>query len=146
MNEEFSAGAILFRRNSKDTKFLVIYSERNRIWGFPKGHIETGESEQDAALREIDEETGITKLRFIDGFREEDIYPAMGTRGKFRGRKITKHAIYFLCETTEEEITTDNTEITNYRWLPYSAAWELLSFASTKMLLERAHLHLKGIS
>ena len=143
VNKEYSAGAIIFRRKQEGTEFLVIYSERNSIWGFPKGHIEKGETERDAALREIFEETELKKLRFMDNFREEDIYPAISARGELRGREITKHSIYFLCETGDEEIKTDNTEITEYRWLQYSEAMEVLPFNSLKNILRKAHLHLK---
>ena len=141
--EEFSAGAIIFRRKDGKKEFLLIYSKRNNIWGFPKGHIESGEEEKDAALREIREETGLTRLRFISDFREEDIYPAISTRGEFRGREITKHSIYFLCETDEEKITVDGREISEFSWLPFSEAKTLLSFGSQKILLERAYSFLR---
>jgi bis(5'-nucleosidyl)-tetraphosphatase len=144
VNEEYSAGAVIFRHTEEGTEFLLIYSERNGIWGFPKGHIEKGETETDAALREIFEETGLKRLKFADTFREEDIYPAVSRREEFRGSEITKHSIYFLCETGNEEIQTDDTEITDYRWLPYSEAAEILPFESLKNILRKAHLHLGG--
>jgi 8-oxo-dGTP pyrophosphatase MutT (NUDIX family) len=146
VNEEYSAGAVVFRCINEETEFLVIYSKRNDIWGFPKGHIEKGESEKDAALREIFEETGLRRLTFRDTFREEDIYPAIGRSEEFRGSEITKHSIYFLCETDKEEIQTDDTEITDYRWLPYSEAAELLPFESLKNILQKAQFHLEGVS
>lgn len=143
MNEEYSAGAIIFRNTEKERDFLVIYSERNRIWGFPKGHIEEGETERDAALREIYEETGLTNLRFSDTFREEDSYPAVGRR-EFRGLEIIKHSIYFLCEARNGIIHTDGTEITDYRWMPYSEALNILPFESMKNILRKAQLYLEG--
>jgi bis(5'-nucleosidyl)-tetraphosphatase len=146
VKEEYSAGAIIFRRKDKKMEFLVIYSKRNGIWGFPKGHIEKGETEKDAAVREISEETGLTRLKLMDTFREEDIYPAVSRRGNSRGSEITKHSIYFLCETGKEEIQTDNTEITGYRWLPYSDAVEILPFGNQKNILRKARLHLEGVS
>jgi bis(5'-nucleosidyl)-tetraphosphatase len=146
VKEEYSAGAIIFRRTDREMEFLVIYSERNKIWGFPKGHIEEGETERDAALREISEETGLTRLKLMDTFREEDVYPAIGRSEEFRGSEITKHSIYFLCETGKEEIQTDNTEITGYRWLPYSDAVEILPFGNQKNILRKARLHLEGVS
>lgn len=138
MDEEFSAGAIIFRCRDGKKEFLLIYSKRNNIWGFPKGHIESGEGEKDAALREIREETGLTGLRFISDFREKDIYQAISTGGEFRGREIIKHSTYFLCETDEEKVTPDGREISKFSWLPFSEAKTLLSFESQKMLLERA--------
>ena len=63
MKKEFSAGAVIFREEKGRILFLLIYSARNRVWGFPKGHVEAGESEKDAAKREIKEETGLRYLR-----------------------------------------------------------------------------------
>jgi bis(5'-nucleosidyl)-tetraphosphatase len=144
VNEEFSAGAVIFRRkNGSNREFLIIYSKRNSMWGFPKGHIEQEEKERDAALREIREETGLTKLRFIDRFREKDVYPAISTRGIFNGREIIKHSTYFLCETDEEKVTADGMEITEFRWLPFYEAQKLLSFESQKAILEKAHTFLE---
>ena len=143
MDEEFSAGAIIFRRKGKKTLFLLIYSKRNDLWGFPKGHIEGDEKEKDAALREIGEETGITRLRCIGDFREEEIYPAISTRGALRDREIIKHSVYFLCETDEKKVTVDGGEISEFRWLPFPEAKALLSFESQEMLLERAYSFLE---
>jgi 8-oxo-dGTP pyrophosphatase MutT (NUDIX family) len=146
VKEEYSAGAVIFRHNDEKMEFLVIYSKRNGIWGFPKGHIERGETERDAALREIFEETGLKTLKFTNAFREEDIYPAIGRSKEFRGMEITKHSIYFLCETGDETIQTDDTEITDYRWLSYSEAVKVLPFESLKDILRKARLHLEGVS
>ena len=68
MNKEFSAGAVIFKRENKGILFLIIYSGRNMIWGFPKGHIEQSETEREAAIREIKEEVGLENLQFIKGF------------------------------------------------------------------------------
>lgn len=145
VKEEYSAGAVIFRRINEEREFLVIYSKRNGIWGFPKGHIEKGETERDAAQREILEETGLRRLVFTDTFREEDIYPAVGRSEEFRGSKIIKHSIYFLCETGDDTIKTDGREITDYRWLPYSEAVKVLSFEGMKDILRRAKLYLEDI-
>ncbi|HOO89967.1 MAG TPA: NUDIX domain-containing protein [Syntrophales bacterium] len=139
MDEEFSAGAIIFRKADRGREFLLIYSKRNDIWGFPKGHIKRAETEKDAAPREISEETGLTGLRFIDKFREVETYPAVSTRAESRGKEIIKHSIYFLCETDEHRVTVDGGEISAFRWFPFREARTLLSFESQKMLLERAH-------
>lgn len=140
MDKEFSAGAIIFRRETRQALFLLIYSGRNKIWGFPKGHIEPGEVEKSAALREIKEETGITDLRFVDGFREEDVYQAVSNRGPHSGSVIEKHSVYFLCETKTKDIVIDAAEITDHKWLGMYEAEELLIFDSLKRLLRKAEI------
>lgn len=139
MNKEFSAGAVVFRRENDEVLFLLIYSGRNKIWGFPKGHRELGEGEREVVLREIKEETGLDGIRFIEHFREEDIYEAVSSRGSIEGQTIEKHSVYFLCETKEKRIIIDNDEITDYQWLPATEAESLLSFDSSRQILKKAN-------
>jgi 8-oxo-dGTP pyrophosphatase MutT (NUDIX family) len=143
MEKEFASGAVIYRREQGLPLFLLVYSGRNRIWGFPKGHIETGEDEKTAACREIEEESGIIRLTFIDGFREEMIYPTVSNRPPYRGRTIEKHSIYFLCETPQQETRVDGREITSARWLRFEEAVELLPFDPLKGLLRKAGVFLR---
>lgn len=53
-----SCGVIPYRKNRGKTEFLILL-QRNRCWSFPKGHMEAGETEQETALRELKEETGL---------------------------------------------------------------------------------------
>lgn len=138
MNKEFSAGAIIFRRDNNNVLFLLIYSNRNKIWGFPKGHMEPGEDEKETALREIEEETGLKDLKMINGFREEDIYDTISKRFPFKGQLIEKHAIYFLCETESQDIIVDGHEISDYKFLSISEAEGLLKFEGLKRILKKA--------
>ena len=142
MENEFSAGAIIFRKEPNQVLFLLIYSGRNKIWGFPKGHIEPGETEKDAALREIKEETGLTDLRFVSGFKEEDIYEKVSDRGSTNGKVILKHSIYFLCETWTKDIAVDADEITDHQWLVAHEAKKFLAFDRLKRLLAKAEAFL----
>ncbi len=144
MNKEFSAGAVIFRKEQGRVLFLVIFSNRNRVWGFPKGHVEPNETEQAAALREIAEETGLQGLEIISGFREEAVYEAISKRGQFKGQRIEKHSIYFLMETRQEKITVDNDEIGDYKWLELNEALSLVDFDSGKNILKKADEFLKS--
>ena len=138
MDKEFSAGAIIYRKEDGRPYFLVIFSRRNMIWGFPKGHLEPGESEHDAAVREIEEETGITDLIFVDGFRVESVYDKKSGRAPFAGTIIEKHSTYFLCETKTKNVVVDEREISDYMWAPFEGAVKLLQFESMKTMLEKA--------
>ena len=140
--KEFSAGALIFRKNKQASVFLLIYSNRNKEWGFPKGHIDAGETEEEAALREIKEETGLGELRLIDGFREELVYKAVSNREASKGSVIEKSTIYFLCESKSKDITVDADEITDFKWLMMNDALKLLPFDSLKELLGKAEVFL----
>ncbi len=139
MNKEFSAGAVIFRKEGTDILFLIIYSNRNNIWGFPKGHIEQGETAKKASLREIKEEVGLENLHFIDGFREEVIYETISKRQPFKGQKIEKYVTYFLCETKNQDIMVDGKEITDYRFLPLNKARQMVKFRNLNIILRRAY-------
>ena len=139
MNKEFSAGAVIFKKEKNDVLFLVVYSRRNNIWGFPKGHIEQAETEKEAAAREIKEEAGLENLHFIDGFREEIVYDTISKRHPFKGQSIEKHAIYFLCETRNQDIIVDGREIADYKFLPLNEAEQMVKFRNLNVILRKAH-------
>lgn len=143
INKEFSIGAIVFRKKDTEIQFLLVYSNRNKIWGFPKGHIEPGEKELETALREIREEAGLRDLKVIEGFREEDIYEAVSNRGESKGKLIEKHSLYFLCKAKQNDVKVDGTEVTDYCWLNLEEAMKLLSFESQKKILKKAEAKIK---
>ena len=61
MKKEKSAGAVIIREINGETEVLLIETKDNTV-GFPKGHLETNESEKEAAKREVIEETGYTNV------------------------------------------------------------------------------------
>lgn len=139
---EFSAGGILFRRDrSQRLLFLLVYSARNKIWGFPKGHIEPGETELQAGLREIKEETGILEgdVSQVAGFKEEDVYAALSHRPPHQGQAIEKHSVYFLFETKKISVSVDGGEITRHRWVTIEEAKPLVGFDSLYSILGKAY-------
>jgi 8-oxo-dGTP pyrophosphatase MutT (NUDIX family) len=115
-----AAGAVIFRRTPQGVRFLVLRAYAN--WDFPKGLVEPGESEFDAARREIAEETGLTDLDFPfdEAFRETLPYA---------NRKIAR---YYLAETDRAEITLPvspelgRPEHDEWRWVSYDEAEDLL--------------------
>lgn len=139
MNKEFSAGALVFRREGDTILFLLIYSNRNKLWGFPKGHLEEGETEREAAVREIKEEAGLDDLKFIEGFVGKVTYETISKRPPFKGETIEKYVTYFLCETEKQDIIVDGREITDYRFLNFIQVEELIKFANLKNILRRAY-------
>lgn len=135
MRKEKSAGAVVFRREGKKTKYLLLHYESGH-WDFPRGHIERGEKEQETARREILEETGIIELDFIRGFRVSTKWFFKKKAGK-RYFNVHKTAVLFLAETKARRVKISHEHI-GYKWLFYEKAVKQATFDNTKNLLEKA--------
>ena len=70
---EKSCGAVVFTRIDHDIRYLLI-KNLSGIYGFPKGHVEPGETDVETALREVFEDVGIT-VQLLPGFRTVDVHP-----------------------------------------------------------------------
>lgn len=134
-----SAGIVLIRR-APERQYLLLRSALTRrpVWEFPKGGIEEGESELEAAERELQEETGIGPRDFsvMPGFREIERY--FFTRGAGDDRRlIHKQVVYFLAEWHRGEIEISR-EASRYLWASTTEAQRLLRFPEKRRVLGRA--------
>ncbi|HEX3928595.1 MAG TPA: NUDIX domain-containing protein [Gemmatimonadales bacterium] len=129
---EVSAGGIVFRRDADGTpRFLLIKDSYNH-WGFPKGHLEDGESPVVAALRETHEETGLEHLIVSGPIRIIDWH------FRFRGHYIHKFCHFFLFESPHGDANPQVDEgITAVRWEPLDEALEALSYDNARGVLRR---------
>ena len=130
--EETSAGGVVYRVVDGSPVYLLI-RDSYRNWGFPKGHVEDGELPDAAALREVSEETGLSDL-VVRG-----LVQTIDWHFRFRGKLIHKICHFYLMETAESTTSPQRTEgITACRWLPFSEAEELISYANARDVLRRA--------
>ncbi len=135
---ETSAGGVVFRMapgpdGSAQALFLLI-RDSYRNWGFPKGHLERGELPEAAAMREVEEETGLHGLQLRGPIETIDWY------FRFRGRLIHKICYFYLMETTQSETSPQRAEgITACRWTPFEEAHAMISYANAREVLRRAH-------
>ncbi|MDR0398916.1 MAG: NUDIX domain-containing protein [Endomicrobium sp.] len=140
MLKETSCGAVVYKMTQDGIPiFLLVNSKRSNRWGFPKGHIENGESETETAKREIFEETGIKNVKFVENFRQEDVYLINGVLDETKGRLVEKHSVYFLALALEDALDFDKNEISKLEWADIKKAQEFLSFANQKKIIKLAY-------
>ncbi|HEY0997504.1 MAG TPA: NUDIX domain-containing protein [Gemmatimonadaceae bacterium] len=142
--QETSAGGVVYRLVARGSggapvpHFLLI-RDSYRNWGFPKGHLEDGEAPAAAALREVQEETGLGALELRGEVETIDWY------FRFRGRLIHKVCHFFLMETGESTTKPQRAEgITACRWAPFEEAERAVSYANAREVLRRAQAMITG--
>lgn len=115
-----AAGAVVFRRTEHGVRVLLLRAYKN--WDFPKGLVEPGETELEAAKREVLEETGIAELDYPFGEEYKETLP-------YAANKVAR---YYLAETGEVDIKLPvspelgRPEHHEYRWASFDEAEELL--------------------
>jgi len=129
MKYEKSCGAVISRGEGEGREYLLIKQNAGH-WGFPKGHVEAGESEQQTALREVREETGLD-VELLDGFRQSISYsPARG---------VSKEVVFFAARCTEQTVHLQAEEVSDSLWLCYTEAMKKATHQSTKDVLLAAN-------
>jgi len=119
------AGAIAVRNEDHKVQVLVVRANQHPDhWIFPKGHIEPKESAEEAAVRELEEEGGVSGK-------------VIGTVGvqEFDSRDNVVHVEYFLIKYERDVKRVEDREI---KWCSYARALELLTYPDTKSLLKDA--------
>jgi 8-oxo-dGTP pyrophosphatase MutT (NUDIX family) len=109
-----------------------VQRARHGDWSLPKGHIEKGETREEAAIREVEEETGI-QARILKPI--EDIVYFYRRKN---GALIRKTVYHFLMEALTEELGGPNSEVSEARWVSLKEAQNLLSYANDKGVVRKA--------
>ncbi|MDX6382744.1 MAG: bis(5-nucleosidyl)-tetraphosphatase [Blastocatellia bacterium] len=125
------AGAVTFRRAGGQTFYLVVSSSNNEHWVLPKGHIDPGETPQVAALRELQEEAGVTG----------EIVDSVTIQHFAKGEEEVV-VEYFL---VRELSSTRAEEERRLRWENFQAACELLTFTDARNALQQADAALRQL-
>ena len=130
--KERSAGGVVIRRIDQSVHVLLIRDPYGK-WGLPKGHLENEETSLDAALREVEEETGLGRLA---------VGPELGTIDwyfRLDGHLIHKYCDYFLLASADGDPTPETSEgITECIWLPVDEALRTVTYDNAREVVERA--------
>ena len=136
IKEVFSCGVIAVRKVEGQFVYLLI-KEAQGYWGLPKGHKEEGESDLNAAKRELFEETGIKDIELVEGKTFSCHYPVVSKEGDYE-----KHVLYFIgfVDKADASVTVGfEHEILDTKWASFEEAQKLSDFASTQKVLEEVN-------
>lgn len=133
MKREFSAGGIVF---NKQNQILLINNAAMRdptksYWGFPKGHLDLGETSKQAAIREVKEETNLD-VEILNKVGQSQYVFTLNSE------KIFKVVTMFLMKAIGGELKHQESELLDIGWFDYDAALERISFPKDKQLLKHA--------
>lgn len=134
---EYSAGAVIYRRNNENKlEYLIVQSVINDNWGFPKGHLEAGETAKQAAVREVAEEVGL-KPKFDFNFMQKTQYSLTLMK--------QKTVTFFLAEyQAGQSIVAQKEEIKNYKWITFEEASTYLTVHDKLRVLQAAQDYIEA--
>src|SRR5919206_2227218 len=128
---ETSAGGLVVDTETGHAAVIGRLDRRGRLlWSLPKGHVEQGETVEQAAVREVAEETGI----------DSAVLAALGTIDYWfvaEDRRIHKTVHHYLLEASGGELSDEDVEVDEVAWVPLAEVTERLAYADVRRLLVR---------
>ena len=128
-----SAGGVIYRKTDNTFKIALIAIKDSTVWTLPKGIIDKDEKPEQTAVREIEEETGLTG-RITDKLGEKSYWFSL----KGENVKCRKTVTYFLLEYIEGAITKQCTEVDDAIWIDIDEALKQLSYKNDREIVEKA--------
>jgi len=143
MPREASAGGVVVRERDGELDLAVIKPRGRSVWALPKGHVDSGETPDRAARREVLEETGLEVQLEAPLGEIRYVY-------QFRGRKIFKQVHFFLFRCVAGEIDridpSMRVEVEQARWIPLADADQMLAYRGEREMVAKAAALLKARS
>ena len=133
MRYEKCCGAVVYRMQDGQPVFLVERMDLGHL-SLPKGHVEGNETEEETAIREIREETGL-EVKLDTVFRHAVHYPLRDGIGE-------KEVVFFAAEALPGEENPQEDEIAWLKWMPFAQAVEAVTYPEVKEVLVHAYVYL----
>ncbi len=163
--EEVSAGGVVYRKSQEKTEFLIGKHSGYHKWVLPKGLVEKGESREEAAVREVEEEVGvvakitdlsaqagISPVKIVEYYYFADLEMITGkdAKGEVSERRVKnyqeaggaktrihKQVIFYLMEI-EKDLGKEGWEMEERKWVTYEEGMQLLAFETEREVFEEA--------
>jgi bis(5'-nucleosidyl)-tetraphosphatase len=139
MRQLISAGIITFYQKQDEEQLYLLLHYPHGHWDLSKGKMESNETKEQTAIRELREETGL-KAQIISGF--ETSYSYVYTEKD--GIVSQKTVYFFVGKASIQEVVLSH-EHQDYAWLPYDQALQQLTFENTKKVLHEAEEFLQKL-
>jgi len=130
-----SAGIIIYRMQPNKAREYLLLKYAAGHWDLPKGKVEAGEALQEAALRELTEETGLDAQLDVS-FKESFSYDFID----YDHQKAHKTVIFFVGKVAEPQKVTLSHEHLEYAWLPYEQSLKKLTYKNAQEVVQKAEL------
>lgn len=130
--KEQSYGIVPLQQVKGEWHVLLIQHGSSKYWGFPKGHAEEGESPQEAAIRELKEETNLDVVKFLSESVLEEHYHFV-----WHGKHVAK-TVYFFVAQVIGDLALQAEEVSDSRWMPLASAESFITFDTDKSILRNA--------
>lgn len=128
---EFSAGGVLYKIENEEIMVMLVFARNGKVISLPKGLIERKEKPEEAAVREVKEETGC--LGEVEDFLEKiDYWYYLG------GERIHKYVYYYLLKYISGDPVNHDWEVEKAEWHPIDRAVQMLTFENEREVLKRA--------
>lgn len=133
VKHQVSSGGVVYRHHEGKLEIALIAIRGGRVWALPKGRVEAGETLEQAAQREVQEETGV----------EGDVLERIGEISywffaKEEGVKVHKTVHFYLLKHTGGTMGLPNLEVDDARWWPIGEALPVLTYKSERETVEQA--------
>ena len=121
-----AAGGVVMRKGPEETEIAVVHRPRYDDWSFPKGKLDPGETFEEAALREVREETGLTCR----------LGPELAFAHYEDNKGRPKLVRYWLMKVVDDPGFEPNDEVDELRWLTPAEATDLLTYSRDRSLVK----------